>query len=70
MGYDYEVLYLKGSIIGAAEALFKKRDVLSQLLMLTIVSMELFDKIRTSWVFDPNLQQLLQKLEVNPSTFL
>ena len=65
MGYDYEVLYRKGSANTVADALFRKPQLSFH--AISIVTSELLRRIHHSWFNDDQLVQLLHKLESNPA---
>ncbi|GJU38056.1 ty3-gypsy retrotransposon protein [Tanacetum coccineum] len=66
MGFDYEIVYKKGSKNGAADAL-SRVDTGSQLLqiVLTSVSTDLLPKIVDSWSNDPSLITLIANLKAS-----
>ena len=61
MGFDYEVLYRKGTSNGAADAL--SRRPLGEFNAITIFHTDLLDKIRHSWTTDPYLVHLISQLQ-------
>nr|GEV27077.1 zinc finger, C3HC [Tanacetum cinerariifolium] len=69
MGFDYEVVYKKGSENGAADALSRVENS-SELLQLFVstVSTELMQKVKNSWMVDSTLNSILVALQNGLST--
>ena len=61
MGFDYEVVYHKGSSNGAADALSRRPQ--GALQAITFYQTDLMDKIKHSWTTDPSLQHLISQLQ-------
>ena len=61
MGYDFEVLYRKGSANTITDALSRKPQ--GTFHAISIVTSELLQQIRNSWSNDDHMVQLIHKLE-------
>ena len=66
MGLQYKVVYKKGILNGAADALSRKPPYSSELLAITTVQPSWLDKVSASYVGDEQAQRLMQKLAVDP----
>ena len=64
MGYDYEVIFRKGSSNTVADALSRKPHATFG--AISVVTSELLKKIQHSWVTDASLVHLLHKLKQSP----
>ena len=63
MGYDYDLIFRKGSKNAAADALSRLPQVALQ--AITVCSNELLDRIKHSWLKDANLVHLIHKAKRN-----
>ena len=61
MGYDYEVLYRKGTSNIVADTLSRRPS--GQLHAISTFHSELFSRIQLTWTTDPHLVQLINRLE-------
>ncbi|GJW56364.1 gypsy/ty3 retroelement polyprotein [Tanacetum coccineum] len=65
MGFDYEVVYKKGSENGAADALSRVQTSELFSMVTTLVSTDLAKKIKASWLTDDKLQGIIIKLQAS-----
>ncbi|GJW97325.1 retrotransposon-related protein [Tanacetum coccineum] len=68
LGFDYEVVYKKGSDNGAADALSRVQTSELFSMVTTLVSIDLAKKIEASWLADDKLQAIINKLQVGQIT--
>jgi hypothetical protein len=66
MGLQYKVVYKKGILNGAADALARKPTHSSQIMAVTTVQPVWLASVQASYIADPHAQQLLQRLAVAP----
>ena len=64
MGYDYELIFQKGSSNVAANTLFRQPK--AQLQVVSAVTSDLIKRIQHSWITDPDMVHLLHKLQKQP----
>ncbi|GKE12550.1 transposon ty3-G gag-pol polyprotein, partial [Tanacetum coccineum] len=63
MRFDYEVVYMKGSDNGAADALSRVQTPKLFSMLTTLVNTELAKKIEDSWIEDEKLHAIITKLQ-------
>ena len=63
MGYDYEVVFRKGTANTVADALSRKPSI--HLCAISIVTSTFLQKIQRSWLSDPSLIHLMHKLKTS-----
>ena len=70
MGYDYQVVYRKGSTNVVADSLSRRPSggSVGELQVITIVQTELFTRIQLTWTSDPQLVQLISQLQQGTKT--
>ncbi|GKE40194.1 retrotransposon-related protein, partial [Tanacetum coccineum] len=68
LGFDYEVMYKKGSDNGAADALSRVQTSKLFSMVTILVSTDLAKKIEASWLTDDKLQAIINKLQVGQIT--
>ena len=66
MGFDYEVVYRKGTSNGAANALSRRPQ--GTLHAITTFHTDLLERITNSWTTDPSLVQLISQLQQGPAS--
>lgn len=68
MAFDYEIQYKQGRENMAVDAL--SRDQGSEIMCMAIQAIRpgLLDIIKDTWQSDPNMQQLINELQVNPDS--
>ncbi|KAK1617590.1 hypothetical protein QYE76_023107 [Lolium multiflorum] len=67
MGFQYKILYKKGVLNGAADALSRKPPGSSQVFAITTVQPQWLSTVLDSYARDDHAQSLLQKLAVHPA---
>ncbi|KAK1610510.1 hypothetical protein QYE76_034183 [Lolium multiflorum] len=67
MGFQYKILYKKGVLNGAADALSRKPPGSSQVFAITTVQPQWLSTVLDSYARDDHAQSLLQKLVVHPA---
>ena len=65
MGYDYELVFRKGSTNVVADALSRQHE--AQLKAVSVVTSDLLTRIQHSWVADPSLVHLLHTIKQQPN---
>ncbi|GJV76333.1 putative mitochondrial protein, partial [Tanacetum coccineum] len=63
LGYDYEILYKKGSENIVANALSRSPLPSLQSMIVSEISNDLLQRIQASWVTDLSIQQIIQKVK-------
>ena len=63
LGYDYEILYKKGSENVVADALSRSPIPSLNTMMISHISNDLLQRIQASWLSDPSVQQIIVKLK-------
>ena len=66
MGYDYEIVYRKGSSNVVANTLFRLPYL--ELNALFVCTSDLFDRIKQSWLHDSSLITLMHKIQKHSGT--
>jgi len=66
MGLQYKIIYKKGALNGAADALSRKPPHSSEVLSVTTIQPVWLDRVVASYSQDPHVQSILQKLVVDP----
>lgn len=66
MVYDYSITYKKGQDNLVADALSRLPTIEVQFHTISHVSSDFVERIRTSYIADAHLQQLMQRLQQNP----
>lgn len=69
LGYSYEIVYKPGTQNRVADALSRAHDMPSQLFAITIPHWDFLQKLKASFQADPQLQELLQQVQVDPEAF-
>ncbi|KAK1667336.1 hypothetical protein QYE76_055495 [Lolium multiflorum] len=67
MGFQYKIMYKKGVLNGAADALSRKPPGSSQVFAITTVQPQWLSRVLDSYGPDDHAQALLQKLSVDPA---
>ena len=63
LGYDYEILYKKGSENVVADALSRTPTPSLNTMLISDISNDLLQRIQASWLSDPSVQQIINKLK-------
>jgi hypothetical protein len=66
VGLQYKVVYKKGTLNGAADALSRKPVTASELMAMTMVKPLWLELVKASYANDTHAQTLLQKLSLDP----
>jgi hypothetical protein len=67
MGFQYKIMYKKGVLNGAADALSRKPHGSSQVFAITTVQPQWLSTVLDIYARDDHAQTLLQKLAVDPA---
>ncbi|GJX55739.1 retrotransposon-related protein [Tanacetum coccineum] len=67
-GYDYEIIYKKGSQNIMADALSRTPLPSLQTMVIASISNDLLQRIQASWETGPSIQQIIKELETNGSS--
>nr|GEV43840.1 ribonuclease H-like domain-containing protein [Tanacetum cinerariifolium] len=68
LGYDYEIVYKKGSENIMADALSRSSSPSLQVMMVFEIPNDLLQWIKTSWMNDPSIQQGITSLQADQPT--
>ncbi|GJR68435.1 retrotransposon-related protein [Tanacetum coccineum] len=66
LGYDYEIIYKKGSENLVVDALSMSPLPSLQAMVITDISNDLLQRIKASWELDPSIQQIINKVKNRP----
>ncbi|GJW73776.1 putative mitochondrial protein [Tanacetum coccineum] len=66
LGYDYEIIYKKGSENLVADALSRTSSPSLQTMVITDISNDLLQRIQASWEGDPSIQQIINQIKDGP----